>query len=183
MRAVVGTVVAAVVLAAAAVAGATAAEPCEAEEVGLLAGASRPSTVGVVEYEVIASGVVSADVVVGAARRIWGDVRVDRWVVVPSEQVGCGLVPTEPGRRFHRFVAAEGVDPTIVPAPPTELDLDALGVVLAEPVDIEVGSVDRIMAFLRVNWALLAVAGSAVVLAVAVVVRRRAGRARGDYLF
>ena len=183
MRLVVGATIVVACMLVGAEAAAAAADPCEVDEVGLLAGASRPSVVGVVEYEVIASGVVSADVVVGAARRIWGDVLVDRWVVVPSEQVACGLVPTEPGQRFHRFVATDGIEQSIVPAPPTELDLDALGVVVAEPVDVDVGSVDRVMAFLRVNWALLTVAGFVVVLAVAVVVRRRAGRERGDYLF
>lgn len=157
--------------------------PCDSEEVNVLAGASRSSIGGVVEYEVIGIGLVSDGVIVGAARRIWGDVLVDRWVVVSADEAQCASMATSLGARFHRFVAISGGDPGIVPIPPTRLELDSLAVVLADPVVLEIGTLDRVMAFIRVNWVVMLIGAAAVVLFGAVFVRRRVGRERGDYLF
>ncbi len=157
---------------------------CEpTDTVNVLAGVSRSEITGVVEFEVIGRGVISDSSIVGAARRIWGDVLVERWVTPSEDQVACTGVPTEIGSVWYRFVSSSGIVDTVLPVEPTALDLDALAVVLTEPVSVDSSGIDRVMAFLRVNWVLLAIGGFALTSVVGVVVRRRDGRDRGDYLF
>lgn len=159
-------------------------ETCEpVDTVNVLAGVSRSEIIGVVEFEVIGTGVVSTSSIVGATRRIWGDVLVERWVAPSEHQVACTGIPTATGSAWYRFVSRSGIVDDLLPAEPTGLDLDALAVVLTEPVSLEISGIDRVMAFLRVNWALIAIGGLALVSAVGVVARRRSGRDRGDYLF
>lgn len=151
--------------------------------VNILAGVSRSEITGVVEFEVIGTGVISTSSIVGATRRIWGDVLVERWVAPSEHQVVCTEIPTEIGSVWYRFVSPSGIVDDLLPAEPTVLDLDALAVVSTQPVSLDISGIDRVMAFLRVNWALVAIVGLAALSAVGVVVRRRSGRDRGDYLF
>lgn len=165
-------------------AGALESPTCEpAETANVLAGVSRSGITGVVEFEVIGAGVISTSSIVGATHRIWGDVLVERWVAPSEHQVACTGIPTEIGSVWYRFVSPSGIVDTLLPTEPTSLDLDALAVVLAEPVSLDISGIDRVMAFLRVNWALIAVGGLALISAVGVVVRRRSDGDRGDYLF
>lgn len=159
-------------------------ETCEpVQTVNILAGVSRSEITGVVEFEVIGTGVISPSAIVGATSRIWGDVLVERWVAPSERQVACTGIPTEIGSVWYRFVSPAGIVDGLLPAEPTGLDLDALTVVLTDPVSLDISGIDRVMAFLRVNWALIAIGGLALLSAVGVLVRRRSGRDRGDYLF
>ena len=131
----------------------------------------------------IGSGVISTSSIVGATRRIWGDVLVERWVAPSEHDVMCTDIPTEIGSVWYRFVSPFGIVDNLLPVEPTGLDLDALAVVLTEPVSLDISGIDRVMAFLRVNWVLIAIGGFVSISIAGVVVRRRSGRDRGDYLF
>lgn len=153
--------------------------------VDLVTGASASNVQGVVEYEVIAENSSGIGKSVGATRRIWGDVVVDRWMVTASRS-NCPTTPTATaGARWYLLVGSgEAGDRFGISSGDVISDLEAgaLSSIVGEPVVIEIGAVDRSMAWIRVNWWMIVGTGVPMVVVGAVVVRRRSG-ARRDYLF
>jgi hypothetical protein len=155
--------------------------------VDLITAASASDVNGVVEYEVIAENGSSFGRSVGASRRIWGGVVAERWMVTPSRS-DCPSTPVAAlgerwylligkGDRFDRPVFGEPSGSVL-----SDLEAGALASIVGEPVSIDIGSLDRAMAWIRVNWWVL-VGGLFPVIAVVAVVRRRRSGARRDYLF
>jgi hypothetical protein len=164
------------------------AQSCAAPpSVDLITGASASDVEGVVEYEVIAESTAVVGASVGATRRIWGGVIAERWMVVRSGS-GCPQTPVSGlGERWYLFVGPtdESGGPVFgVPSAGelSDLEAGALASIVGEPVSIEIGSLDRLMAWMRVNWWVLAGALIPTVAAIAVIRARRTG-ARRDYLF
>ncbi len=155
--------------------------------VDLITGASASDVMGVVEYEVIAENTTGFGASVGATRRIWGGVVAERWMVVPSASA-CPQTPVARlGDLWYLLITPSG-DPgdQVFGVPSTgelsDLEAGALASIVGEPVSIEIGSLDRIMGWTRVNWWLLGAGLVPFVALVAVIHRRRAG-ARRDFLF
>lgn len=142
--------------------------------------------VGVVEYEVIAESTVLTGASVGATRRIWGGVIADRWMVVPSES-GCAATPVAGiGDRWYLLVGSNDSLSPIFGLPSTgelsDLESGALAAIVGTPVSVDIGSLDRAMAWMRVNYWTIAV-GLVVVVSIVAVARHRASTSRRDYLF
>ena len=179
-----------VLLVASALSGVSAplAQSCpDVATVDLITGASASDVLGVVEYEVIAESVVGAGASVGATRHIWGGVVADRWMVVPSGSACAETPVTARGDRWYLLVGptAESGGPVYGLPSATELsDLEAgaLAAIVGEPVLVDIGSLDRSMAWLRVNWWLIGF-GVIAVVAVVAVVQHRTSNSRRDYLF
>ncbi len=162
--------------------------PCEPPTtVDLITAASASDVLGVVEYEVIAENGSSIGRSVGATRRIWGGVVAERWMLTPSRS-DCPSTPVSGvGDRWYLLVGSgERFDQPVFGRPSgsalSDLEAGALASIVGEPVTIDIGSLDRAMAWTRVNWWLLVGSLFPVVAVVAVVRRRRSG-ARRDYLF
>lgn len=155
--------------------------------VDLITGASASDVVGVVEYEVIAESRSGFGASVGATRRIWGAVVAERWMVVPSGPE-CPETPVAGlGERWYLIVGPTGESGEPVFGVPSagelsELEAGALASIVGEPVSIQIGSLDRVMAWMRVHWWVLAGVLAPAVAVIAVIRARRAG-ARRDYLF
>lgn len=183
MRAVVWMIVAVVSTTSVALA-----QGCpEPVTVDLITGASASDVHGVVEYEVIAESAIGSGASVGATRRIWGGVIADRWMVVPSGPE-CAETPTnELGDRWYLLVGptAESGGP-VFGAPSSgglsDLEAGALAAIVGEPVSVAIGSLDRAMAWMRVNWWLIGV-GVVAMVAIVAVVQYRTSNSRRDYLF
>jgi hypothetical protein len=164
------------------------AQSCEPPTtVDLITGASTSGVIGVVEYEVIAENASSIGKSVAASRRIWGGVVADRWIVTAARS-DCPTTPvSELGSHWYLLVGPGGrFDQPVFGSPSgaqlSDLEAGALASIVGEPALIEIGALDRAMAWMRVNWWLLS-AGFVPVLAVVAVVRRRRSGARRDYLF
>jgi hypothetical protein len=181
----------AIVLAVAAVvlmASVPLAEACEEPAtVDLITGGSASDVLGVVEYEVIAESLVGPGASVGATKRIWGGIVADRWMVVPSAS-RCSETPaTGLGDRWYLLVgpiAESGGQVFGIPssAELSDLEAGALAAIVGEPVSVEISSLDRAMAWMRVNWWLLGF-GLVAVVAIVAVVQYRTSNSRRDYLF
>ena len=155
--------------------------------VDLITGASASDVLGVVEYEVIAESMVGTGASVGATKRIWGGVVADRWMVVPSGPECADTPATGLGDRWYLLVGprAESGGPVFgLPSSVelSDLETGALAAIVGEPVSVDIGSLDRAMAWMRVNWWLVGFALVAVV-AVVAVVQYRTSNSRRDYLF
>jgi hypothetical protein len=180
----VALAVAAVVLGAWAPLAQTCPEPTT---VDLITGASASNVLGVVEYEVIAESIVGFGASVGATSRIWGGVVAERWMVVPSGAECAETPATRLGDRWYLLVGptAESGAPVFgVPSNPglSDLEAGALAAIVGEPVSVDIGSLDRAMAWTRVNWWLVGF-GLIALVSVVAVVRQRASKSRRDYLF
>lgn len=155
--------------------------------VDLITGASASDVHGVVEYEVIAESAVVSGVSVGATRRIWGGVIADRWMVVPSGPE-CAQTPvSELGDRWYLLVGPTADSGRPVFGAPSsgelsDLEAGALAAIVGEPVSVAIGSLDRAMAWTRVNWWLIGV-GVLAIVAIVAVVQYRTSNSRRDYLF
>lgn len=164
------------------------AQSCDAPStVDLITGASASDVVGVVEFEVIAENTAGFGASVGATKRIWGGALAERWMVVPSGGDCLETPVSGMGEHWYLLVGpSDGSGGPVFGVPSggelSDLEEGALASIVGEPVSIEIGSLDRLMAWTRVNWWLLAAALVPMVAIVAVVRRRRAG-ARRDYLF
>lgn len=155
--------------------------------VDLITGASASDVLGVVEYEVIAENIVGFGASVGATKRLWGDVVADRWMVVPSGSRCAETPATGLGDHWYLLVGptAESGGPVFGVPSSTELsDLEAgaLAAIVGEPITVEIGALDRGMAWMRVNWWSI-VFGLVVTVAVVAVVQHRTSNSRRDYLF
>ena len=152
--------------------------------VDLITGASASDVIGVVEYEVIAESTSGFGASVGATRRIWGGVVAERWMVVPSGPECLETPVAGLGERWYLIVGPTGEPVFGVPSAGelSELEAGALASIVGEPVSIQVGSLDRLMAWMRVHWWVLAAVLVPAVAVIAVIRARRAG-ARRDYLF
>lgn len=164
------------------------AQSCEPPAtVDLITGASSTGVVGVVEYQVIAKNSLAFGKSVGASRRIWGDVQADRWQVTESNS-GCPTTPTDSlGSAWYLLLGLEDESGRAVYGVPSgpeisDLEVGALEALIARPVEVAIGDADRAMAWLRVNWWVVAGVSVVPLLGVAVFLRRRSG-ARRDYLF
>jgi hypothetical protein len=164
------------------------AQPCPTPAtVDLITGASASDVLGVVEYEVIAESIVGLGSSVGATKRIWGGVVAERWMVVPSGP-DCAETPaTSLGERWYLLVGptSESGGPMFgVPssAELSDLEAGALAAIVGEPVSVDLTSLDRAMAWMRVNWWLISF-GVVAVVAVVAVVQHRTSNSRRDYLF
>ena len=167
--------------------GALAQTCAEPVTVDLITGASASDVVGVVEYEVIAESTAGFGASVGATRRIWGGVVAERWMVVPSGPACPDTPAAGLGERWYLIVGptSESGEPVFgVPSAGelSELEAGALASIVGEPVSIEIGSLDRLMAWMRVNWWVLVGVLIPAVAVIAVIRTRRTG-ARRDYLF
>lgn len=155
--------------------------------VDLITAASASDVVGVVEYEVIAENGSSFGKSVGASRRIWGGVVAARWMVTSSRS-DCPSTPAAGlGDRWYLLIGTgDRFDRPVFGAPSgavlSDLEAGALASIVGEPVSMDIGSLDRAMAWTRVNWWLLT-GGMIPVIAVVAVVRRRRSGGRRDYLF
>jgi hypothetical protein len=155
--------------------------------VDLITGASASDVLGVVEYEIIAESLVGSGASVGATKRIWGGVVADRWMVVPSGS-GCAETPaTGLGEHWYLLVGPSGESGGPVFGVPSsaelsDLEAGALAAIVGEPFPVDLASLDRAMAWIRVNWWLIGL-GVVVVVAVVAVVQHRTSNSRRDYLF
>lgn len=155
--------------------------------VDLITGASASDVLGVVEYEVIAESIVGLGASVGATKRLWGDVVADRWMVVPSGS-RCAETPASGlGDHWYLLVGrANGSGGPVFGVPSaaevSDLEAGALAAIVGEPVTVEIGALDRGMAWMRVNWWLI-VFVLVVLVAVVAVVQHRTSSSRRDYLF
>jgi len=155
--------------------------------VDLITGASASDVLGVVEYEIIAESLVGSGASVGATKRIWGGVVADRWMVVPSGS-GCAETPaTGMGEHWYLLVGPSGESGGPVFGVPSsaelsDLEAGALAAIVGEPFPVDLASLDRAMAWIRVNWWLIGL-GVVVVVAVVAVVQHRTSNSRRDYLF
>ena len=155
--------------------------------VDLITGASGSDVLGVVEYEVIAESTVGIGASVAATRRIWGGVATERWMVVPSGSECAETPTTGVGERWYLLVgptADSGGSVFGIPssAQLSDLEAGALAAIVGEPVIVDIGSLDRAMAWMRVNWWLI-VFGVVALVAIVAVVQHRASNSRRDYLF
>lgn len=155
--------------------------------VDLVTGASASDVVGVVEYEVIAENIAGFGTSVGATKRIWGGVVADRWMVIPIGS-DCPETPVT-GLGTHWYLLVGPSDDAGGPvfglpssAELSGLEAGALASIVGEAVFVEIGSLDRAMAWMRVNWWLIGFGGVVLVVVVAVL-RHRTSNARRDYLF
>lgn len=155
--------------------------------VDLITGASASDVVGVVEYEVIAESSMISGASVGATRRIWGGVVVDRWMVVPSDSE-CAETPVAGlGDRWYLLVGPDDDSGGPIFGVPSagelsDLESGALAAIVGSAVSVDIGSLDRAMAWMRVNYWLIGF-GLVVLVAVVAVARHRASISRRDYLF
>jgi hypothetical protein len=155
--------------------------------VDLITGASASDVVGVVEYEVIAGNVAGFGSSVGATKRIWGGVVADRWMVVPSGSECAETPVTEVGDRWYLLVGpSDALGGSVFGLPSSgvlsDLEAGALASIIGEPVTVEIGSLDRGMAWLRANWWLVGF-GVVVLVVVVAVFHHRSSEPRRDYLF
>ncbi len=155
--------------------------------VDLITGASASDVLGVVEYEVIAESIVGIGASVGATKRIWGGVVADRWMVVPSGSECAETPVTGLGDHWYLLVGATAPSGGPVFGLPSstelsDLEAGALAAIVGEPVFVDIGSLDRSMAFMRVNWWLIGF-GVVAIIAVVAVVQHRSSNSRRDYLF
>lgn len=153
-------------------------------EPSVLEAANRANVAGVVERETIAANPLPWGRSISAATRVWGDITIERWQT--SDRLGNDC----PSARYRQvgvveydFAAPAGTWDGPVDGTVEALDV-AVEVVLEQrfgtPVSLEVGGVDRLMAWLRV---FPSVFGIPVVLLGVFAAWRSRRRKRDEYLF
>lgn len=185
-------VVGLVTLALAAVAApASAAEPdeCGLRPPTITTGMATDGVVGVVERRTLARNPLPWGSSVSVATRIWGDILAERWVVSARAMAECATRPSQPvGTVIYDFRGAraewEGVYPEVwSPETAAAADLAALRSRFGDPTELPVGSVDRVMAWLRVATTEIALVAGALVGLTVGWFRRRVRRRRDRHLF
>ena len=122
-----------------------------------------------------------------STKRIWGGVVAERWMVVPSGSECAETPATGIGERWYLLVGPTGESGGPVFGVPSsaelsDLEAGALAAIVGEPVSVGLTSLDRAMAWMRVNWWLISF-GVVALVAVVAVVQHRTSNSRRDYLF
>lgn len=112
--------------------------------------------VGVVERRVVASSVMPWGASVAVTTRVWGNRRVERWVVSKGRFSRCTFALAQPGGTMvYDFEAREGVTPPFfrwfpTPEPVDSATADRWRQAFGSETSFEFTRLDRVLAWLRV---------------------------------